>query len=82
MQHSYAHIDSLAIKEVHTFWPPGTTEAQILNALVADLNAGGESIVWTDNTRIKTFFPGNAANASDRYSPDQLTDLGEAVLRW
>lgn len=78
-QHTYAHMNDFSIKEVHTLWPVGTTEAQVLAALVADLNQGGHNIVWADTDQIKTFFPAFPANPLDRYSADQISDLSEVL---
>ncbi len=76
MQHSYAHMDEFDIKEVHTFWPVGTTEEDVLEALVGDLNDnGGNGIVWESDSSVKTFFPSNPATPGDRYSAGQMSDL-------
>jgi hypothetical protein len=78
----YSHLSSFAIKEAHTFWPAGTTEAAVLADLVAALNnhgtspTTGASIAWNGN-EIKTFFLRRTNNPQDRYTPDQLSDLND-----
>jgi hypothetical protein len=80
MQHSYAHMTAFDIKEAHTFWPAGTTEAQVLGALVADLNAtGGQNIAWVDDNTIKTFFLPGPVNAADKYTAAQMSDLSDMI---
>lgn len=78
VQHLYSHFTDLDIKEAHTFWPSGTTEDQLLTALVAELNTPGTSggtLAWTNDTEIKTFFLSAARNAWDKYTGDQLSDV-------
>jgi hypothetical protein len=78
----YSHLSSFAIKEAHTFWPAGTTEAAVLADLVAALNnhgtspTTGASIAWNGN-EIKTFFIRRTNNPQDFYTPDQLSDLND-----
>jgi hypothetical protein len=82
LQHTYTHFTDLDIKETHTFWPPGTTEVNVLGYLVDALNNNGSTrlggdatIVPSSNTEIKTFFLDRPANATDKYTTGQMGDL-------
>jgi hypothetical protein len=80
MQHTYAHMTDFDIKEAHTFWPPGTTEEDVLAALVADLNDNnGEGIVWESDYAIKTFFLWTPESPTDKYTADQMSDIGDLL---
>jgi hypothetical protein len=82
MEHTYAHFSGSEIKEVHTFWPVGTTEDDVLSYLVDALNnegstnqGGSATIVWASNNAIKTFFLDYPVSPTDKYTAPQLGDI-------
>ena len=80
MQHTYDYMSEFDIKETHTFWPSGTTESDVLAALVDDLNNNtGRTIVWQSEHVIKTFFLRAPTDPSDKYTADQMSDLCDLV---
>ncbi|HEV8555466.1 MAG TPA: hypothetical protein VGR06_03595 [Actinophytocola sp.] len=92
VQHLYDHFTDFSIKEAHTFWPPGTTEANLLDNLVSALNHDDAvDAVKKDeetfpahvrrgpNKAIKTFFLDRSVAEDDKFTPDQLSDLGDLI---
>jgi len=92
VQHLYDHFTDFSIKEAHTFWPSGTTEKDLLKHLVDALNKKGvvdalnqDDVTYRARVRrdpsnaIKTFFLDRPVAADDKFTPDQLSDLGDLI---
>jgi hypothetical protein len=92
VQHVYDHFTDFSIKEAHTFWPSGTTEADLLKHLVDALNHDDvvdalekDEVTYRAHIRrdpndaIKTFFLDSPVAADDKFTPGQLSDLGDLI---
>jgi hypothetical protein len=82
VEHLYGYT-ALSDKESHSFFPPGTTEAALLQYLVDALNSGRDKvqvgdvdagIQWEEHgRRIKTFFPWLQDGHPDKYTIKEAT---------
>jgi hypothetical protein len=87
VEHLYGYC-ALQDKESHSFFPPGTTEVQLLQYLVDALNSGQDvvgvdgadaQIRWTDESCIKTFFRNLPDGHIDKYTIEEMTFVKDCL---
>jgi hypothetical protein len=85
-QHLYQCCD-LTTKEVHTFWPWGTTEDEVLGHLVDALNNYGTTgvdgttadVAFDGDDNVKTFFLRRPQGHQDVYSAGEIEDIANGL---